>query len=440
MAGYWNPGGGNTVGSHTRKLFSVGAVAALSLLVGVIAAPDTAALAAGSATVSGGAIGNRVWADSNANGLYDSGEPGLGGVKVTLSNEAGVARYIGTTSLNGWWGFRNLPVGRCYRLSFQIPDGYAASPIVAGGNTADSAGVVPDRVCVTAATQNQWDMGLVSSVGPDPEPVGRIGNRVFNDLDNDGVAEANEAGVGDVQIQLRAQDGTPLLTGETAPGGWYGFEGLATDRCYIIAITAPDGFQPTVKQRRAYNNYNPGLDSDANPNGATDPICLTDAAPSDDTRDIGLTTSTLDQTTPPHIKVTYTLWEDVNRNGERDPDEPPTPRFEIFAFGFDSTLTQPINADGTATLEWDYLDWGNPAAACNTIQLQPREPRLGTISVLSPPDLFDASDVGPPYSSGKSLTLCLGDTPPVLGVGFRQVRPGETLELNIDFGLADFPN
>ncbi len=63
-----------------------------------------------------GSIGDRVWLDANANGVQDAGEPGIPGVKVTLSGDLdknGTPDYTATatTDANGLYLFPGLPPG-----------------------------------------------------------------------------------------------------------------------------------------------------------------------------------------------------------------------------------------------------------------------------------------------------------------------------------------
>jgi hypothetical protein len=57
------------------------------------------------------AIGNRVWLDSDKDGIQDPGEPGIGGVEVTLTitwPDTSTTVLKTTTDSNGWYSFRNL--------------------------------------------------------------------------------------------------------------------------------------------------------------------------------------------------------------------------------------------------------------------------------------------------------------------------------------------
>jgi hypothetical protein len=67
-------------------------------------------------------LGDRVWADSNSNGVQDSGEPGLSGVTVNLLNSAGSRIATTTTDGSGLYGFSGLAPGS-YAVEFVKPIG-----------------------------------------------------------------------------------------------------------------------------------------------------------------------------------------------------------------------------------------------------------------------------------------------------------------------------
>ena len=65
-------------------------------------------------------VGNRVWLDSDRDGIQEPGEPGIGGVCVYLYDAAGKKIAATTTDSNGYYGF-NLSAGKSYSLEFEKP-------------------------------------------------------------------------------------------------------------------------------------------------------------------------------------------------------------------------------------------------------------------------------------------------------------------------------
>jgi hypothetical protein len=70
-----------------------------------------------------GGIGNLVWLDNNKNGLQDSGEPGVSGVRIKALDESGEIVDSTITDINGRYVFNALLPG-LYRLQFQTDSIY----------------------------------------------------------------------------------------------------------------------------------------------------------------------------------------------------------------------------------------------------------------------------------------------------------------------------
>ncbi|MEG3438447.1 SdrD B-like domain-containing protein, partial [Pannus brasiliensis CCIBt3594] len=70
-------------------------------------------------------LGDRVWLDTNANGIQDAGESGIAGVSVQLLGSDGASAISTTTTgADGSYLFSNLTPGTYY-VRFIQPDGYA---------------------------------------------------------------------------------------------------------------------------------------------------------------------------------------------------------------------------------------------------------------------------------------------------------------------------
>lgn len=72
-------------------------------------------------------IGNEVWIDASGNGLQDTGETGLNGVGVTVTNGVTFTAFITTATANGgqpgWWQICGVEEG-IYTITYDIPTGY----------------------------------------------------------------------------------------------------------------------------------------------------------------------------------------------------------------------------------------------------------------------------------------------------------------------------
>jgi hypothetical protein len=81
-----------------------------------------------------GSIGDRVWLDSNANGIQDPSEAGVEGVQVRLLSVAGDVLSNTVTNADGDYLFDNLVDGD-YRVEFILPPGHTFTSPYAGTDT-----------------------------------------------------------------------------------------------------------------------------------------------------------------------------------------------------------------------------------------------------------------------------------------------------------------
>ncbi|MEB4901111.1 SdrD B-like domain-containing protein, partial [Pseudomonas aeruginosa] len=90
----------------------------------------------------GAQLGDRVWFDTNKNGVQDANEAGVAGVKVSLLDANGVAVASPlTTDANGNYLFSNLKPGT-YSVQFDkttLPAGYVLTSKDLGGNDANDS-------------------------------------------------------------------------------------------------------------------------------------------------------------------------------------------------------------------------------------------------------------------------------------------------------------
>jgi uncharacterized repeat protein (TIGR01451 family) len=114
------------------------------------------------------AIGDRVWEDANHNGIQDAGEPGVGGVGVTLHDSTGASIARAVTDANGLYLFDRLPPGT-YDVCFDvgtIPPGFSLttkdSPgsTRANGSDAGSDGCAVSTVLAPGQRDLDWDAGI----------------------------------------------------------------------------------------------------------------------------------------------------------------------------------------------------------------------------------------------------------------------------------------
>src|SRR5262249_7339287 len=149
-------------------------------------------------------LGDFVWEDRNANGVQDSGEPGVPGVTVKLMDAAG-ASVLATTSTdaNGLYLFSGLTPGT-YTVMFVPPAGYTASPKDAGSDDAKDSdadavtGMTGTYTLAAGETNLTVDAGLFRKAA--------LGDFVWEDRNANGAQDSGEPGVPGVTVKL--MDGT----------------------------------------------------------------------------------------------------------------------------------------------------------------------------------------------------------------------------------------
>ncbi|MBN9516950.1 hypothetical protein J0H58_00295, partial [bacterium] len=176
-----------------------------------------------------GTVVGRVWDDLDADGAWDEGEPGVGGVAVrAVDPDTGDA----ATDVTG-------PDGR-YVLAFAPPGELAATftlpPSYPGG-----ARVVGTVVAVAAGEVSTADVPLAP---PPPPPPPAFAGLVWRDDDGDGAVDPDEAGLGGVVIRLTDGGGTVAWMA-TGPDGEYSFDasGLPAGD-YRVEVDVPEGYGP----------------------------------------------------------------------------------------------------------------------------------------------------------------------------------------------------
>lgn len=180
-----------------------------------------------------GSLGNRVWNDLDANGTEDPGEPGVGGVVVTLSDAGGVIASV-TTDAGGYYGFLSVEAGT-YTVSISAPTYYDA--------TADADGTgSPNLTSVTLGIGEELDVldfGLVYN-----PPPALIGDRVWDDLNSNGVQDPGESGLTGLAVTLRDSLGAVVATTTTDGQGEYAFGELEAG-AYSVSVVPPQYYIPT---------------------------------------------------------------------------------------------------------------------------------------------------------------------------------------------------
>ena len=175
-------------------------------------------------------LGDRVWEDRDFDGVQDSNEAGVSGVKVTLygAGKDGVfgngddITAVTTTNANGYYEFNNLDAGK-YKVDFDAASGYHFTKQDLGGNDAadsdaNSAGMTGEIILAANQHNLTVDAGIYRKAC--------VGDRVWEDSNHNNLQDAGEVGIGNVVVRLLSTTGTVLQSTTTNSSGNYQFSNL----------------------------------------------------------------------------------------------------------------------------------------------------------------------------------------------------------------------
>jgi len=210
-----------------------------------------------------------VYLDSNGDGSYQAGEPGLEGITVTLTTSDGVV-FTTYTNENGHYTFGNLDADT-YTVTVALPAGYAYSddPDV----TVDGESSV---VLGAGAINLDQDFGLEAST-----PLA-ISGTLWDDADADGVLEGTESSRFEgVTVVLYDDNGNIVATTTTDASGDYSFTGLPDGATYTVDVT--DDANVLNGYWHSEGDQSQGVDN----NSKADPYTVTLSGTNVDTVDFG---------------------------------------------------------------------------------------------------------------------------------------------------------
>jgi len=399
-------------------------------------------------------LGDRVWQDFNHDGVQGSGEPGVGGVTVTLRTPTTTLSTL--TDASGLYTFTNLTPGVPYTVSFTAPNGYTFTVPNATVDTADSDVTTPQggTPAVTLAP-NEFNPTIDAGLW---QPM-RLGNQVWLDSNNNGIIDAGEVGLDNVSVSLYADtngsgvlDGGDALIGAslTSGGGYYLFTDLISNTYFVTLLNS--NFQPgaalfnyqnsslTVGGNSDLNNTDHGNvasvlgQSQAVSSGPVTLVPgsepLNDGAPINDVVPNSNSNYSIDFGFY-KLEVGNQVWEDTNNNGVIDAGEPSLPGVPVALLSTGGTVLST-----TATNAAGFYTFTNLISGTYVISVTPPTGMLSSVG-QDAGDATDNNDNGAP-SAGAPLGLFVVSQPFALTPGSEPIvnnATGTTQNPTIDFGL-----
>jgi hypothetical protein len=184
-----------------------------------------------------GRLGDFVFLDNDCDGRQGAGDTGIGGVTVILKDASGNVLATAVTDGNGHYEFTGLCAGD-YLVEVDLGTlGMGLVPTLSHvGDPAGDSNASP--AAVTLAGDDASDLTIDFGF----KVTGSIGDRVWRDLDCDGVQDAGEPGINGVRVELRSADGSLLFASTVTSGdGSYSFDGLDSGACqpaggYLVVV------------------------------------------------------------------------------------------------------------------------------------------------------------------------------------------------------------
>ncbi|MEM8534345.1 MAG: SdrD B-like domain-containing protein [Chloroflexota bacterium] len=358
-------------------------------------------------------IGDRVWYDTNLDGIQDLGENGVDGVTVTLYNSSGTAVLTTTTTAGGFYSFTDLQPGE-YSVGFSdLPAGHVFTDSDQGGDDADSdADPTTGRTISTTLDPGEydptWDAGIYQLAG--------LGNYVWEDLNRDGVQDPGEPPIPGVTVHLYdpADPTTPISTTTTGTAGDYFFGDLIPGD-YLVEFVPPTGYELTLDGQGGDGAF----DSDADPTtGRTATVTL---AP-------GEVNPNLDAGLFRRASLGDYVWYDINIDGVQDSTESGIDGVTVRLLDNSGTAILTTTTDATGFYEFTNLLPGTPY---QVEFLPPNGYRI------SPQDQGsdDTIDSDADRSTGRTATITLGsgEHNPTLDAGMYELASiGDYVWLDAD--------
>jgi hypothetical protein len=319
------------------------------------------------------AVGDLVWRDTDRSGVRQERESAISRISAQLLNSDGEVVESTVSSSTGRYVFDNLSAGT-YSIRFAgVPAGSRFTPPRTGDNPNQDSD--PDYTGMTPPfTLDVGEPGVRRSTEADRVDAAYInssidagitalryavGNRVWHDLNADGLQQVDEPPASATVSLLRGQEVVASMV--TDAQGHYRFADLPEGTYQVVFSGLPPHRAFTARDVGS----DPDRDSDADPKtGASRPFSLRSGAanlvpashPNMASADF------VDPTLSAGLVGVYslgdTVWQDGNGNGELDPGDNGVPEVAVQLLSPDGQILRRTVTSGTGRFTFDGLPAG----------------------------------------------------------------------------------
>ena len=148
-----------------------------------------------------GVIGSCVFKDLNGNGVRNTGEPGIAGIRVELYSGSGSLQSITTTDANGSYMFMDLFAGSYY-VKFVLSNGYTFTTANQGNNDNNDSDVDGSNGAGTTAIINLGTNEMEMSIYAGLYRCVPFGDLIWFDHNGNNRQDPNENGINGVRVDI----------------------------------------------------------------------------------------------------------------------------------------------------------------------------------------------------------------------------------------------
>ena len=187
----------------------------------------------GGYVINQGRLAGIVWKDNDEDGQRQQEESGMDGVEIKLYDNTDNEVAKTTSTGAGDYSFEEITAGNYY-IKVDIPDDNIFTPADQGDDATDSditetngEGTSDMLAILTGRRTTNADVGSVDNFG-------NILGVAWCDVNEDGILEASEELIDDINVDLVSEEGIVLQSTTTAQGGAYAFLEVPAGGYYLV--------------------------------------------------------------------------------------------------------------------------------------------------------------------------------------------------------------